>query len=660
MYNMAYIREYSEQEYIDTLKSPEKLEKLKKDYLNQYTDKSDASFLAFKESLDHYVRMMLERKPELINSTGFRNYLNYILSISKEKSFKTFDGYQLNPELNTNPVLRDDNLRKKIFDVYLPIEIKGKIEKSYMFTHEYTKLVLKTMEEGKKLNQMQVDLVADYIYSSRDVSNKKGEIFAKYILNNSKKYGIKSSAAIIGAMTTVITDNYSLDDEVKNSRFYIAEYDGEKRVQTAHSSGNKRYCVFQKSIIDQISLISANSMFMSRTNKEKDIYWILMVSNHELTHQHQKYDYVREKMTTSGLSCAIKQVLTDNMPREVYNGRVITDYTVNHDSDETEMEADEEGWRQTRQFIYSHVDRENRRILDSKGQEQDIWFIAKNNEEIIQIRRAFSGKKDVKTAIAEVNLPKEKKSGGMYYAHYDILNMSRIIKKDSSLIGKYKMLDKLFYQNGEMRCLDILKMDLYKNSQVDGISMNDRNNSGRELGTFVLNYKWNNVLREIENNKLTSEQEVKQIANNMYHIIHESVLKVRDFNRIIQENRKDSYRAVDPSQYNETNTKYKLNDNNSKKLYEYYFQCVLIGVKRYYEYRQLIQRKYKIILPDDFNYYSSYLYEMYNNLIDKNDVKCMNALEQLNLSADPNLIKMYDTIMASKKKQQVNHIQQNI
>ena len=118
-----------------------------------------------------------------------------------------------------------------------------------------------------------------------------------------------------------------------------------------------------------------------------------------------------------------------------------------------------------------------------------------------------------------MNLPKEKKSAGMYYAHYDILNMARIIKKDPSLIGKYKMLDKLFYQNGEMRCLDILKMDLYKNSQVDGISMNDRNNSGRELGTFVLNYKWNNVLREIENNKLTSEQEVKQIANNMYHII---------------------------------------------------------------------------------------------------------------------------------------------
>lgn len=660
MYNMAYVREYSEQEYINVLKNPANLEKLKNAYLNQYTNKSDASFLAFKESLDHYVRMMLERKPELINSTYFRNYLNYILSISKEKSFKTFDGYQLNPELNTNPVLRDDNLRKKIFDAYLPTEIKGKIERAKMFTHEYTKFIFKAMEDGKKLNQMQVDLIADYIYSSRDVSNKKGEIFAKYILNNSKKYGIRSSAAIAGAMTTVITDNYSLDDEVKNSRFYIAEYDRRSQVKTAHSNGNKRYCVFQKSIIDQISLTSANSMFMSRTNKEKDIYWILMVSNHELTHQHQKYDYERGKMTTSGLSYVIKKVLMDNMPKEVYNGHTINDYKVNHDSDETEMEADEEGWRQTRKFIYKHVDRENRRVISPKGEEEDIWFIAKNNEEIIQIRRAFSVKKDVKTAIAEMNLPKEKKSAGMYYAQYDILNMARIIKKNPSLIGKYKMLDKLFYQNGEMRCLDILKMDLYKNSQVDGISMNDRNNSGRELGTFVLNYKWNNVLREIENNKLTSEQEVKQIANNMYHIIHESVLKVREYNRIIQENNKDPYRAVDPSQYDETNTKYKLNDNSNKRLYEYYFHCVLIGVKRYYEYRQLIQRKYKMTLPDEFTYYSSYIYEMYNNLIDKNDVKCMNALEQLNLSSDPNLIRMYDTIMASKKKQQVNQAQQSI
>jgi len=661
MYNIAYIREYTEQQYIEALKNPSILESLKNDYLNQYNDKSDAAKLAFKESLDHYVRMMIEKKPELLNTTAFQNYVNYILEVAEAKRYKTPNDHYINPELVTNPVLNDDNIRKKIFDMYLKSDKRSRFERYQMFSSEYIKLIFNAIIEGKRLSQTHINIAADYIYTSRDLDNKYGEIFAKYILNNSKKYGITSTSAINGAMTTIVTNNYSLDDEVKNTRFYIAEYDGGEKVPTAHSNGSKRYCVFQKTVIDEISLTNADSLFMSRTNKSKDIYWILMVSNHELTHQHQKLDVARQKLSSSGLGYIINNILKDYMPKGIYNGKVITDYKVNHDSAEMEMEADEEGWRQTRKFIHKHVDRENRTIIDENGKENDMWFIAKNNEEIIQIRRAFSLKKDVQTAIKEKDLPPEKKTKGMYYAHYDILNLTHIMKKHPELSEKYPTLKNLFYQNGEIRALDILKLDIYKNSQEDSISMNNRNNTGREIGTFVLNHKWNSVIREIESGKLKSKDEIKQISNNLYHIIHESILKVREFNRIIQENKKQSYLAVDPKQYSETATKYNLNDsNNAKELYEYYFKSVVIGVKRFYEYRQLIKRMYNIDLDDDFRYYSSYVYEMYNNLVDKDDKKCMNALEQFNLSADPNLIRMYDTVMETKKVQQTNYHQQSI
>ena len=68
-------------------------------------------------------------------------------------------------------------------------------------------------------------------------------------------------------------------------------------------------------------------------------------------------------------------------------------------------------------------------------------------------------------------------------------------------------------------------------------------------------------------------------------------------------------------------------------------------------------RRYNIVIDDQFIYFSSYVYELYNNLIDKNDPACMNALEQFRLSGDTHLVNMYNTIMATKKVNEVNNKQ---
>lgn len=652
MYNQVYINEFDESAYIKFLSNPAKLSYIKDAYLNQYNDKSDSFFLAFKESLDHYVKKKLLEDDSFINTREFQNYLIYVLQIVDSKEIKITDNNTIHPEILTNVVFRDEKLREKIIDIYFEDHEKLKYGSFFKKAERSIDLIFKALESNQKVNQELIDIAGDYLYSSRNLSDNRGQIFAKYILNNSERYNIKSSVQILGAMTAIFIDQFSLDDEVKSSRFYIASYDSNNRITNiAFSKSDHRYCVLQKDKANVLSLTSSKSLFMSRSFKDLDIYWLMFVTYHELTHQHQRLDMDRQKLTTSGLSYVINKVLIKYMPTGTYNNKLIHDYNVNHDGDEIEMEADEEGWRQTRKTIHAFVDREKRYVYDEQGNKEDMWFLAQDNEKTIQARRTFTTKKDVELAIREKDLPKEKKSQGMYYAAYDLLHLDKIVKEHPEALKEFPLLKQFFDDSGKMKSLSILSMNIYKNSQQDDISRNSINNAGLEIGTYVLNHKWNDVLKSINEGRIRSRKEIDLISNNIYHIVHNSVLKVRSFNSILlDESKKKTSISIDPKQYNETVLYYNLhNKNNTKELYEYYFKCVAMGTLRFYHYRELIKKKYNIVIDDQFMYFSSYVYELYNKLIDKNDPKCMNALEQFKLSNEPHLLQMYNTIMENKK-----------
>ena len=55
MYNDSYINDFEEKYYKQYLINTKYLAELKDKYLRQYSSQSDAQFLAFKESLDHYI-----------------------------------------------------------------------------------------------------------------------------------------------------------------------------------------------------------------------------------------------------------------------------------------------------------------------------------------------------------------------------------------------------------------------------------------------------------------------------------------------------------------------------------------------------------------------------------------------------------------------------
>ncbi len=652
MYNETYIRDFHESQYLTSLSDYNRLLSLKQSALDLYTDNSNAESLAYRESLDHYVAKRLSTDPSFIDSKEFQNYIAYSLRLVNERSLRATNEYVVYPELLTNPVFRNDELRKKIFDKYLTPEQRAGYERHRINTKKVIGLVFDEMRQHHRLTPDLINIAADYIYTSKDTEDGKGEIFASYILNHAEALKLKSTPAIAGALTTICASKFTLDPEVKNSRFFIANFDGAKRTHLAHSSGRYKYCVFSKDTIDSLSLTSCDSLFKSRSMKNKDVYWLLFVSFHELTHQHQGLDHERGRFTTSGISRAINRVLNKYMPRSKLDERTICDYDANHDSDETEMEADEEGWRQTRKFIHELVSRKNRMFTDAQGVEHDKWIMAWDNEKAVRVRRAFTVKKTAETMVREKGMDPSKKSKGLYYALYDLINLDKIVRANPEAVKGDPILGKLFHSDGRMRVIDILSTNLYRNPDRDQLTWNTSNNAGLEIGSYVLTHKWDEVRGAIDRGEIHSKKQATQIGRNMYDIIHENVLKVRDFDKIAQEGRpKKKYDGIDIEQYDETRAKFDLRDREmSKQLHEYYFRSVCTGVRRFYEYKALMKSKYNVDIEDDGLYLIGYVVELYNGLEDKDDPSCMEALAKFKETGDPTLVDIHDRIMTHKEE----------
>ena len=643
MYNKTYIKDFEEKKYYEFLSNPNKLKNIEETYLNQYTYRSDASWLAFKESLDHFVYMQLSIDPKFIDSKYFENYYKCITSIASKKAIKEKEEIYY-PEFLTNIVLRDANLRKKINQKFLPSSTSNNIEYAIEKYKRRLHSIYNKILKGEKISQFELNLYSDYLYSSRDFSNKKGENFAKYLFNNIKQQdNYKTTPCIIGAISSYFTQEYQLDEEVKNSRFFVANYDFAKKVTLAHSSGNKRYCVFARDIIDNISLYNCSSLFKSRTSKNIDLYWIMMVSFHELTHQHQKLEMLRENLSSSGLCYGIRQVFNKYMPKIETQEECIKDYKVNHNSDEIEIQADEEGWRQSRKFIKKYINENNLKIITPDGKKYNKWSLAITNERAIEARRTFSLKKNIQT--------KQLK----YYAEFDLENLEKIMKAHPEEIEKVPILKNVFDEHGNFKIREIFTSNLAKNSEEDVISRNSSHNAGLEILTYILIYKWKEIEELVKSGSL-SKDEIEKINRNIYHTVHEFILKIRRFNMIEHKNIvHKSHLRIDSNQYDETKLKYNFEDKeNIDKMYGYYAKCIAQGTLKRYKFADLAKEIYGIELDDEYIYYKSYMDEIYSNLTDDYKEKLEKAVIKHYTINNPYIEAIKKSILKQRQNTELN------
>lgn len=622
MLNQVYINDFEASYYKHYLNNPNYLSIIKSEYLKQYADNSDALFLAFKESLDHYVLQQILKDENYINSTEFQNYLNYIMHIVEEKR-QNVEGKIYNIELSTNVVFRNDYIRRKVFNRYYNEKTINLFENHINSTKKHINTISGKMVNRERISQDEINLVSDYIYSSRNFNNNIGKIYAEYIFNEiTTDSNIKMSIPMLGALTSYFTQYYSADNEVKNSRTFIAEFDNKKE-DLAHKSGTRRYCYFSKKYFGKTSLIKDDSLDTSRiiysNHEDVDIYHLLMIAYHELTHDHQHNEGVKDSLSSSGMAYIVKDILNKNLNGYVRldkNGNPIniTEYNVNHDSTEYEIQADEEAWRQCRNFIATHCRQyAYKHHLDSSiaiSREDKCY----QNEQNIRARRAFSLKKD-----------SEGKT--LYYSLYDIKNLVAIIRENSSILEKYPTLKAYLDLHGNLDTSILFTRNI---TSKDNSGLNV-DNTGLEFATYMLDFETDKILEKISSGELVEEQILNLILN-IYNVMHQNVLKIRDFAK------------TDKKDYSKTTHNFDL-EKKSDMIYNYFFEKNASEIYNAMEILSLIKRNYPQFNAsnfDDTNHYISYFYELLSKAKNINLDKIQAICDKYDNSRNPILLELSD------------------
>ncbi len=542
-FNKHFVECFSDKMYEKILSDREVLASVGDNYLHQYDDNSSASAvkLAFKESLDHYILSQLtsENTEKFIQSEAFSNYSSYIMNIAENNFMKVRNG-ELFSEIVANPVLRNEKMRELILEKTYPPEkarrYSDSIKKQIDFYQKGLSSVEEIMDKRGKLSQKQVDYLGDYLYSSKKYDDGLAKKFAEYCFNEiHADSDIKPSTQMIGALTNYFAYCYSLDEKVRrDSRFIIANYSHERTDESGNIQRKSVHvgvstsfgCVLEQNHFTRMSLMSDDSLSKSRTNTYNDIYRLMMVSFHELTHDHQRNQMMAGDDSSSSMSYILHNVLMEDkrecFPRVGKDGSIheTSYYKANHDCDEIEIEADEEAWRQCRTFLVNHRqqyawdhhdDDIYRQYSEQRGKCLD-------NEEEVRTRRAFTRKIDAT-------------GQEMSYIQYDIENLKSFVANDPKLLQRFPQLNKYLDQDGNLRS------ELLLEKRIGGIDTSDNlyhrtDDFGVEVGTYIItnNEDVKNIISHINNSTLSSQQ-VQNLMTNLWNIIHQNALKVRQLKK---------------------------------------------------------------------------------------------------------------------------------
>lgn len=615
MYNDSYINDFEEKYYKLHLSDTKYLEELKSKYLNQYSSQSDALYLAFKESLDHYIYKQIVNDNNYINSVEFKNYLNYIMHVVNDKKI-SLNNQNFNLELSTNIIFRDDNIRKLIFQKYYNESTINIFENHIKEIKKKLNEINDKMQKRESVSQAEIDFISDYIYSSRSFIDNV-DIYIEYIFNEIKSNSnIKISIQMLGAITYCFTQDYTKDLEVKNSRTFIADRDN-KSNDLAHKSGNRKYCYFNRKYFSNLSLVDDTSLNKPRTYDDNDLYFLMMVTFHELTHEYQHNEVRRNSSSSAALANIIKDVLNQNLggfSALDKDGNIvnISEYNANHDSTEYEIQADEESWRQCARFIAKHC----RNYAYKNNLSSSVATLREQkcliNERIINARRTFS-------------LKKAKDGSKMYYALYDIKNLCKVVHDNPNILERYPVLKQYLNQDGSLKTTIMFLNNI---TSLDNTGL-DVDNSNLQFATYMFDYDKNSILEQLKKGHC-NEQQIKNLLINIYNIMHQNVLKIRSLDKI------------NISSYNQTKHNFNLNDDVDT-IYNYFFTKNANEVYNAIEIIYVIHKCYPnidVLHYNDAKYYASYFYELLSKV--KNiDLKIIqNICDKYDSSNVPFLIEL--------------------
>lgn len=541
MYNNKYIGDFSEEMYLKYLSSPKELKQIADAYINQYQNPTYDSTIAFKESLDHYVLKQI--KNNRLNSDLLKNYYDHVFYIYNERKSKG----NIHLEYNTNIVLRDETGKKILmmyYEKYHSDINRNKLVESISKNDLILENISNKIRRNEILSQIEIDLLSDYLYTSRNLDNEIYSKFIEYLLNNN--LDINNSpyimAAYIAYLPQIFGDNceesriilsngYASNNSFSLSPSYLDKKREEKVVKYRgiYSHSDKFVSVDWNKIKD-ISLNSDRSLNISRTYSVKDLYWVSMVCFHELTHQFQTKLMNSLTLNSSGLSQIIKYAKRDK-----------TDNGLNHDSIESEIEADENAWKKMADLIVKYRLR-NTLLTDRNSVMTQIEKCNKNKEAVFA-RRAI---------LTKSNTDERFFASDMKIIENNFKNLdtgSEYKKYFKQLLSKYPMMNKIFNEDGKVKTTLLLN----ENITSKDLSGNDKNIMCCELSDYILTEGYASLKQHVLQDEL-SENQVQNLLINIYNIYHLNKMFVRSLSK------------VDLSQYKETRTNVDYNNIRNKYL----------------------------------------------------------------------------------------------
>ena len=543
--------------YERILSNPNLLKTAQENYLGQYqpNSKSRADVLSSKDMLDHYIIGQLsgDSARDFVNSEQFRNYASYIVDTARQK-VQIINGKKYYPELSTNPVLKNPRYRRLVISQLQPADqvdrIVRNLGESEAMYKSYLKAIESRLENRALVSQGELNMVGDYLYSGRDFGSGLAKKFACYMFNEAReRQDLKPSTQIGGALANYFGYKDTLDDRLKDRRIIIANnsrYDNDKQKLTPVNIGVScaEYCVLEQNKINRMSLSSDEGLSKSRRETISDLYSLMMVSFHELTHDYQKFMVADGKDNSSAMVHILNQVLRKNKNQcfplvdknlnkvlDKNGNEVKTDYyRANHDSDEIEIQADEEAWRQCERFINEHEVQYYYGKEDKAGKMRasDHWLKCDKNEQEVRTRRAFTLKVD-------------ENGQEMPYIQYDIEQLGKSIKGDPNIIKQYPQLSEFFDKSG------FIKPDIFFNKRIASVDMHGHDiitdDFGVEIATYALMDSSNvkNILSYIQNpNNNLTEAQVMRCVTNLWNVLHQDALKTRPLRKTNFENYSDT------------------------------------------------------------------------------------------------------------------------
>lgn len=535
-FNEKYINDFGRDKLREMLGDKEALKTIGDDYLSQYkqNSQSKAINLAKKESLDHFVleRLSSEHPEMFIESQEFKNYTEYILKTANSKHFNSTDNrYTVYPEFVTNPVLRNKKARELVLKTAIPDGDPEKMDAWVKQNYEWYKGEVlgsvKKMEEREQISQRDFEIIGDYLYSSKRFGTNTAKVFAEYCFNEIKPdYKLKPTTPVLGALANYFASQYAIDDDVKkNSRFFIANSNQEPddlKIGVSTVFG----CVLEQKHFAEMSLITDNSLNKSRTNLDEnnDIYRLMMVSFHELTHDHQKnlakkgdksgsaMMYIMRDILNKGSGCYVGKKKDGSEIKGSY-------YKANHDNDEIEIEADEEAWRQCRTFLVRHqkVYEWNHPNKELQEKFSERYIKCKKNEEEVRARRTFT--KKLANTKEQISATK-----------YDVETLQKTISDNPAILKIYPQLADYVDKDGNLRPNIFVNSIIAKRESSNGNFDSRDDVFGTEIGTYMLTdqqeaTKLAGFIRD-NGERLTTNQ-AKILISNLYNIVHQTVEKNR-------------------------------------------------------------------------------------------------------------------------------------